>query len=934
MTQRSVTPDPPFTGWEDAAEEAVYRKSVDACLNSPQMGRRLEARPTVTAEAVRSAMHLNANVERALGRCRDSHAAYRSVKQVVAEARWALAGARADAVLDLRSLCAWFCLLASLTTVGWIALFSTLPTELEALAALGVGALLVPLALWVWSSVPARLNLLAQTFVLAGLVGTPVLAVLLRVMAGQWAYDLQNNGTRPVMLLVTEALLGDDPHSVLLPENYDGLRSSHGAEYVVPAAAARELEHKLSLLSGGTIALCGPRGVGKTTLLDGCVREHDFAVRVAVPAAYTPYDFVLAVCIRTCEDWIRRAGYEVPQLARLSGWVRLRRRAGDAVRSLRRRLFFAVPAAALVVLGSAAAARSAWDRHRAALGSWTETLRHWSDGQIQAVWHGERVGVGLLVTCAGLFLWHLRTSERWRHRLRAVPGLLLLLAGLVLLAGPFVSLGFDPAVRDHVAALRPQFVLGEVFLLLLTALFGLVRSLGIEVEIQGHRIRVHRFALAAALGCAALAGFLLLRNQHSYALLVEGGNPVRLASFVVGLLLLRLSRWRTRAAEPALVRQCRDQLYQLRTVQSTSAALTLGVAQMASPAGAHMSALSSVPPSFPQLVDGFRAVMTGIAVQTHMQGGRTLVCIDELDRLGSDLQALGFLSEVKAILGVPRVHYLISVAEDVGAAFVRRGMPHRDATDSSLDDVVHVRPGDLEESTAIMDRRAPGLTRPYVLLAHALSGGVPRDLIRYGRRIMELHESTRAVELADISCLIVVEELSDTLAGFRALLAKQPLTALNADVLTGCRNLMEHLRHTCPHRTEGLLRTLEVFAALGSSGTSGAPPLPEAARQLIDEASAYVYFALTLLQVFTPPAFEQRSTAALNGSPDGHPQVLAEARLELIVSPHSTRILIDTVRRAWGLPALTAPAPPVSVIPAPRRGQRCAVAGCARSRYS
>ena len=63
-----------------------------------------------------------------------------------------------------------------------------------------------------------------------------------------------------------------------------------------------------------------------------------------------------------------------------------------------------------------------------------------------------------------------------------------------------------------------------------------------------------------------------------------------------------------------------------------------------------------------------------------------------MDRLGTDTQALAFLREIKAILGVPRVYYLISVAEDVGAAFVRRGLPHRDVTDSSLDDIVHVQP--------------------------------------------------------------------------------------------------------------------------------------------------------------------------------------------------------------------------------------------------
>ncbi|WP_405477165.1 hypothetical protein [Streptomyces sp. NBC_00009] len=67
-----------------------------------------------------------------------------------------------------------------------------------------------------------------------------------------------------------------------------------------------------------------------------------------------------------------------------------------------------------------------------------------------------------------------------------------------------------------------------------------------------------------------------------------------------------------------------------------------------------------------------------------------VIAIDEVDRLGSDTQVLAFLVELKAILGVSHVHHLISVAAEVSAAFGRRGLPHSNAADSSLDDVVHV----------------------------------------------------------------------------------------------------------------------------------------------------------------------------------------------------------------------------------------------------
>jgi hypothetical protein len=42
------------------------------------------------------------------------------------------------------------------------------------------------------------------------------------------------------------ALLGDDPHSVLSPEPYEGLRASQGAGHVVPAAQRTRAVIKLS----------------------------------------------------------------------------------------------------------------------------------------------------------------------------------------------------------------------------------------------------------------------------------------------------------------------------------------------------------------------------------------------------------------------------------------------------------------------------------------------------------------------------------------------------------------------------------------------------------------------------------------------------------------------------------------------------------------
>ncbi|KOU77035.1 hypothetical protein ADK57_03915 [Streptomyces sp. MMG1533] len=79
-----------------------------------------------------------------------------------------------------------------------------------------------------------------------------------------------------------------------------------------------------------------------------------------------------------------------------------------------------------------------------------------------------------------------------------------------------------------------------------------------------------------------------------------------------------------------------------------------------------------------------------------------------------------------------------------------------------------------------------------------------------------------------------------------------------------------------------------------------------------------MYLCLTLLDVFGRLDDNGRLAAATR-TPDGHLELLAEARQELAVSPYSARVVIDDVRRAWQLERLSTPGPsPVVVIPPPR----------------
>ncbi|MEV6197722.1 hypothetical protein AB0M19_35630 [Streptomyces sp. NPDC051920] len=905
--------------WTDPAEQAIYLRTVETCLAGPRIQQKLESRSTVTADAVRAAMATEANISRATAPCTETYTAYRAAADRLRSDREARHQAWIDLGFDLRSVvAASFCVLM----LAWVIVANHKfgNAILPALATI-VGGGIVGGAAFIWLDSSERSKRYARSHftLVLGPLRLAVRAMRARLESKRWEEDLRQNGTEPVVDLVIQALLGDDPHSVLLPDNFDGLRVTQTQGYLVPIGSALDLKRKLSILEGGTIAVCGPRGAGKTTLLENALSESDFTIRAHVPAAYTPPDFLLSLFVRVCEQFITRQGFAVPEFTRISGFVRALRRLRTSLRRLRRVAFFGVPAAALVVLGSFATALSLWQRYGGGLRTSLDSALRWTTTLAEKTWQGDNLGAGLLLTLAGLLVWVLQFSTRWRRRLRALPRRICLLAFYVLLFGITVSLPGDDELGRHARALSDPFILGA--LLLLAAPLGLWVTAYVKstIRIGGHRISTRWITTPAALCCLAGWVMLLRSNADVTAMFLDRENPARLLGLIAAGLLLYVSRLRAKTPEPDLVTKCRDQLYQLKTVQSTSAAVNPSVTQLITLGSGHTSGLSTIPSNFPELVEDFRTLLTRIAAHVHVQGHRTVISLDELDRLGSDAKALEFLREIKGILGVPHVYYLISVAEDVGAAFVRRGLPHRDATDSSLDDIVHVQPCTLGESTAIMDLRAPGLTSPYVLLAHALSGGIPRDLIRYGRGIMEMRERTSSVELTEISRRLILGELSDTLAGFRTLLGKQQWSPDNASVLTSYRELMLQLRSTCACHADALTQALERFSAESAPGTSTQSGLPEGATHLIHEASVYTYFALTLVQIFSSPTFDQRRADAAARGPAGHPQYLADTRLELAVSPYSARSLITEVRQAWSLrPVTTSALAPSTTIPAPR----------------
>ncbi|MGD1224056.1 P-loop NTPase fold protein [Streptomyces krungchingensis] len=147
----------------------------------------------------------------------------------------------------------------------------------------------------------------------------------------------------------------------------------------------------------------------------------------------------------------------------------------------------------------------------------------------------------------------------------------------------------------------------------------------------------------------------------------------------------------------------------------------------------------------PELVTKFKE----FAALTVQETDRCIViALDELDKVDKVKDALKFVNSIKDILHVPGVHVIVSVSEDALHSFSLRGIPLRDAFDSSFDSIVPVERLSTDESQQLLNRRVFDFPDPLILFCHALSGGVPRDLIRAARHCVDCRRSAGDVPVS------------------------------------------------------------------------------------------------------------------------------------------------------------------------------------------
>ena len=146
--------------------------------------------------------------------------------------------------------------------------------------------------------------------------------------------------------------------------------------------------------------------------------------------------------------------------------------------------------------------------------------------------------------------------------------------------------------------------------------------------------------------------------------------------------------------------------------------------------------------SLPDIVALFREFLSQVALRREVRIG-----IDELDKM-DDETAREFLNDIKVIFRIQDCFFLISISEDAMSFFERRGLPIRDVFDSSFDDVQYVPHLRFTDSRKLLERRIVELPVPFAGLLHCISGGLPRDLVRAARELVDIKEKTPLDETA------------------------------------------------------------------------------------------------------------------------------------------------------------------------------------------
>ncbi len=316
--------------------------------------------------------------------------------------------------------------------------------------------------------------------------------------------------------------------------------------------------------------------------------------------------------------------------------------------------------------------------------------------------------------------------------------------------------------------------------------------------------------------------------------------------------------------------------------------------------------MTEKPMGYPEIVARLNDFLRKLATSRKI-----FIGIDELDKIDSDDQVYQFINDIKGIFGREDCFYLISISNNAMSSFERRGLPVRDAFDSSLDTVVDLHPAELSMSRTLMRRRVIGMPEAFLYLCHVISGGLPRDLIRAARELVSLargeQNSSRTLEA--LTRAMVKTDLKRKIHAVEV--AAQRID-YEPDVGVFICNLHEVLHDSPTLTKESLLRDMDRLTG-GITSSAGDPDFARSAHEELNrlrlETAAYMYFCSTLVGIFNRSLEREALEHLSDGSGDGCLSRLAQVRSEFSVNPRLAWVTISDFRTSHGLAVKPYPVP-------------------------
>lgn len=434
-------------------------------------------------------------------------------------------------------------------------------------------------------------------------------------------------------------------------------------------------------------------------------------------------------------------------------------------------------------------------------------------------------------------------------------------------------------------------VSGLVLRIGLVAAFAVLLALSLNAELSH---------LAHVVGTTVGGG---VDRMRGWTVSWWAGHGFHIRMTLVLLILLTFPRrnWRRLLwrSEPKLVSEARRRHQQLRAEQTatTQAGGGLGLFQ-----SAFQRAVSwkTLPWTMPELVRHLSRFLDEITTAERARGRIVVIGIDEIDRMGSEEEAGAFLSEVKAVFGSTNCYFVVSIAAELGAAYHRRAIAGRTMVENAFDEIISLEPMSFELSRRLLQRRVPGFTDAFVWLGLALSGGLPRELIRVTRRLVEINmEHEYELKLSELADRMVREEIYEMLNGTRRMLSGLSLPPDRAEVMGRLREAARPFEPGAKLAELGL--GLRALIDLRPTARDGTGMTDDRLGIAVAELSALALLDLTISDAFKDSCFDLYGTA-LGERPAGPYENLPAARRELSLSLESGWTAIGAVRAELSLP--------------------------------